>query len=259
MHGIRVIAAMMVCLVAYNISYAQVRTLPTREEIDSIVHPKLSVIAKRGVSGESISVGEIDDTNTITARFTLRNTTEEVVAITELRTLCNCLQVTTTPRALQPNESMTLEVQFDPIGRTGTFEQEVYIYTSLDKHYPTERLTLTGEIRPTDRFPHLRHRMGALRLSRKEVVLDGIKVGAARSERIVVANSGSETITISATPTIEGLSIATVTLAPNEEGELIVSYTAESLPISDIEAVVVVEGITTQRPTERMIKIMINR
>lgn len=259
MRYVSVIVAMVVCLAAYNISYAQVRALPTRAEIDSIVHPTLSTIAQRGVSGDGVAVGKIDDTNTITARFTLRNTTDEVVVITEFRTLCNCMQVTTAPKAMQPGESMTLEAQFNPSGRAGAFEQVIYVYTSLDEHNPTERLTLTGEVLPTDRFAHIRYRMGTLRLSRKEVVLDGIKAGAARSERIVVANSGSKTITISATPTIEGLSIAPVTLKPNEEGELVISYTAERLPISDIETVVVVEGITTPRPTERMIKITIKR
>lgn len=259
MRSVRVIASIVLCLVAYNISYAQVRTLPTRAKIDSIVHPALSTIAHRGVSGESVEAGRIDGSKRVTARFTLRNTTEEAVAITEFRTLCNCLQVTTEPRAMQPGESMTLDVQFNPAGREGAFDEVIYVYTSLDEHHPTERLTLTGEIVTADRFSHLRYHIGALRLSRNEVVLDGIRVGATRSERIVVANSGIETITISAKPTIEGLSIAPVTLRPNEEGELLVSYTADRLPAFDIETVVVVEGIATPRPTERMIKIMIKQ
>lgn len=259
MLSVRVIVAMVVCLVAYDICYAQVRTLPTRAEIDSIVNPTLSTVAHRGVCGESVSVGKIDDSKSITVSFTLCNTTDDSVTITEFRTLCSCLQVETEPKSLQPKESMTIEAQFNHVARAGVFEHVIYVYTSLDEHYPTERLTLTGEIVTADRFSHLRCLMGTLRLSRKEVVLDGIKAGATRSERIVVANSGTETITVSATPTIEGLSIAPVTLMPNEEGELVVSYTTDRLPAYDVETMVVVEGVTTPRPTQRMIKITIKR
>lgn len=259
MRRARVIAAIAVCLMAYNISYAQVRTLPTRAEIESIVHPKLSTTAKRAVCGESVEVGKIDGSESITAHFTLRNTTDHSVTITEFRTLCDCMQVITKPKVMASGESMTIEARFNPAGRVGSFEQAIYVYTTLDERHPTEQLTLTGEIAATERFSHLRHTMGTLRLSRKEVTLDGIKEGATRSERIVVANSGSETITIGATPTIAGLSIAPVTLKPNEEGELVVSYTSNRLPAYDIETMVVVEGVTTPRPTERMIKITIKR
>lgn len=260
MAGARWIAMFAVCLMAYQATYAQTRVLRTRDEIDALIHPTLSTTAERAVCGENVTVGEIDGAQSVTAHFTLRNTTERSIAISEFRTLCNCLRVTTAPRSLQAGESMSIEAQFDPMGRVGEFEHPIYVYTSLDEHNPTECLMLYGEVTTADSFAHLRYRMGELRLSRTTVTLDGVKVGATRSERIMVANSGNSDITLGATTTIKGLEFnaTPTTLRPGEEGEITISYTPEELPTYDIETVIVVEGCEA-RPTERMIKITINR
>lgn len=258
----RHIALMVVCLVAYEVACAQVRTLPTREEIDEVIHPSLSTIAERGIRADSntIDVGEVDSSESITISFTLRNNTNQSIAITALNSTCSCLDISTPCRVLHGGESMTLEAIYNPAGRIGEFEQMVYVYTSLDEHSPTEQLTISGKVTTTDSFPHLRYRMGALRLSRTTVTLDGVKVGATRSERIVVANSGDSDITLGATTTIEGLQFKATpaTLRPGKEGEITISYTPEELPLHDIETALVVEGCEA-RPTERMIKITIKR
>ena len=260
MGGARHIAIIVACLMVCEVTHAQVRTLPTRNEIDAMIHPTLSTTAERGIRGESITIGEIDGAQRIAVHFTLHNTTDRCVTIREFRTLCNCLRVTTAPRSLQPGESMTLEAQFDPLGRIGEFEHPIYVYTSLDEHNPTERLLLSGEITTTDTFSHLRYRMGELRLSRTAVTLDGIKVGTTRSERIMVANSGNSDMSLRATTTIEGLkfSITPTTLRPGEEGEITISYKPNELPPYDIETIIVVDGCGA-KPTERMIKITIKR
>ena len=103
--------------------------------------------------------------------------------------------------------------------------------------------------------------MGGLRLSRNEVVLDGLMAGATRSERIVVANAGENPVTPRANTTIDGLEfiVTPSTLNPGQEGEIVISYTPRRLPDDDIETVVILEGDITTRPTERMIRIKIQR
>lgn len=260
MGGARHIAIIVACLMVCEVTHAQVRTLPTRNEIDAMIHPTLSTTAERGIRGESITIGEIDGAQSIAVHFTLHNTTNRCVAISEFSTLCNCLRVTTAPRSLQAGESMSIEAQFDPMGRVGVFEHPIYVYTSLDEHNPTECLMLYGEVTTADSFAHLRYRMGELRLSRTTVTLDGVKVGATRSERIMVANSGNSDMVLRAKPSIEGLMFSTTptTLRPGEEGEITISYTPDELPTYNIETVIVVEGCEA-RPTERMIKITIKR
>jgi len=256
----RLIATLIVGIWCAASASAQVRTLPTRSEIDQIVHPTLSTIAREGVRGEGVELGTIDGSQTTTVELSIRNHTNNPVAVTEFRTGCNCLRVTAKPKSLRPNESMTFTAVFNPMERVGEFEHEIYVYTTLDAYHPTSSLRLSGVVTTTDRFAHLREHMGTLRLSRKSVTLDGLRVGATRSERIVVANSGDSDITLRARPTIEGLHLSAnpTTLHPDQEGEIVVSYTPKQLPERDIEMVIMVEGCEA-RPSERMIKITIKR
>lgn len=256
----RYIATLIVSLLSIVGAYGQLRSLPTREEIDRKLHPELSKRANRGIRGQSIALGTVDDTQSIEVEFELRNTTDKEVGIIAIRSLCSCLSVTTEPQKLEPGESIVLAATLDPAGRTGEFEHTIYIYTTLDNELPTERLTLRGEIATTNKFPHLSEHMGTLRLSRKRVTLDGLCVGATRSERIVVANAGDSDLSLSARPSIEGVGfeLRPATLKAGQEGEIVVSYTPQRLPEHDIETVIVVEGCDA-KPAERMIKITIKR
>lgn len=241
---------------------AQLDRLPTRGELDSLVRPSLSTSAKRGIAAErpTIELGEIADTENHFAQFVVRNTTSSSVTITQLRSLCSCLKVLTRPATLRPNETLAIEVEFLPKGRSGRFSQEVLIYTSLDQKHPTERLTLCGTIRSNSQFAHLAKRMGEVYLSRTTVVLDGLSRGTTRRESIVVANGSSQSITLRAKPLVEGLEFRAepATLKPGQEGEIVISYTPQQTPTQDFETVIIVEGLSG-KPSERMIKVMIKQ
>ena len=152
MRALRVIAwCMALLLVCIESVSAQFDRLPSRSELDSLANPTLSTIAGRGVAAErsTIYIEDIDNTEPIKEVFTLRNTTSSTVAITQLRSMCSCLKVLTRPKALRPGEKLNIEVEFNPAGRTREFNIMVFVYTSLDTKYPTERLTLSGTIRST--------------------------------------------------------------------------------------------------------------
>lgn len=238
---------------------AQLDRLPSREELDNAVRPKLSTTAKRGVRAESatIDLGEIVDTESAKAQFKLRNTTSTTVVITQLRSTCSCLKVLTRPKALRPNESMVIDVEFNPTGRGGAFCKEVYIYTSLDSGSPTELLTLKGKITSSDEWSHLPVRMGTLRLSRNSVTLSNNTL----TERIVVVNTSASPVTLTSQPTIPGLEFRSEprVLMPNVESEIVVSYKPAEKITNGIDTVIIVEGCGTARPTERMIKIKITK
>lgn len=254
------IATLIVALLGTIEAYAQLRTLPTREEIARELHPQLSTTAQRGIRGQSISLGSIDGTQCIEVDFELCNVTNKEVSISAVRSLCSCLNVTTAPQRLEPGQRAALRARLNPAGRTGEFEYTIYIYTSLDNELPTERLTLRGEIASTDMFPHLREHMGTLRLSRKSVTLDGLHVGTTRCERIIVANAGDSDLSLSARPSLEGLRFepCPTTLKAGQEGQIVISYTPSSLPERDIESVIIVEGCEA-KASEQIIKITITR
>ena len=239
---------------------AQLDRLPSRRELDSLVRPSLSTTAQRGVAAKkpTINLEEIDGREIIRVQFTLHNTTSSPVVITQFRSMCSCLKVLTRPTTLRPNESLNVEVEFNPAGRTSKFSTQVFVYTSLDAKYPPERLTLSGTVHSTNRYPHLAQRAGELYMSRKSVSLTDVKVGKTRREIITVANGSDTAMTLSAKPLINGLefSVTPATLKPGEEGEIVISYTPKEPLKRNIETMLIIEGCDG-KPSERTIKVII--
>ena len=236
---------------------AQERKILSRAELDALVNPTLSEVAVGAIVAEPATrnMGEVADSDKVNGYFTLRNTTTEAIEITEIRSSCSCLKVTTPITRIEAGESVTLRAEFNPSGRNGGFSIPILLYTPLDSKHPTARLTVEGSVVATDEWSHLPERMGTLRLSRKSVTFDR----NTRTERIAVVNVGERPISLSAQPTIEGITLRTEPelLQPNAEGDIVITYSPTTEPMRDIETAIIVEGCGTTRPSERMIKITI--
>ena len=238
---------------------AQERRVLSRAELDALVNPTLSEVAQGVIIAEPATrnMGEVADSERVNAYFVLRNTTTEAIEITEIRSSCSCLKVTTPITRIEAGESITLRAEFNPTGRNGGFSIPILLYTTLDPKHPTLRLTVEGSVVATDEWSHLPESMGTLRLSRKSVTFDR----KTRTERIAVVNVGENPITLSAKPTAEGITLRTEPelLQPNAEGDIVITYSPTTEPMRDIETAIIVEGCGTARPSERMIKIIIKK
>ena len=236
---------------------AQERKILSRAELDALVNPTLSEVAVGAIVAEPTTrnIGEVEDSDKVNAYFTLYNTTNEAIEISEIRSSCSCLKVATPITRIEAGESVTLRAEFNPTGRNGAFSIPILLYTPLDTAHPTARLTVEGSVVATDEWSHLPERMGTLRLSRKSVTFDR----NTRTERIAVVNVGETPISLSAQPTIEGITLRTEPklLQPNAEGDIVITYSPTAEPMRDIETAIIVEGCGTTRPSERMIKITI--
>lgn len=236
---------------------AQESKIVSRTELDALVNPTLSEVAQGSIIAEPATrnMGKVADTATINAYFTLRNTTNEAIEVTELRSSCSCLKVVTPITRIEAEESITLRAEFNPAGRNGGFSIPILLYTPLDATKPTLRLVVEGTVTATDKWSHLPQSMGLLRLSRKSVTFSS----DTRTERIAVANVGDTPLRISAKPTTEGITLRTEpeVLQPNEEGDIVITYLPTTEPKHDIETAIIVEGCGAARPSERMIKITI--
>ena len=236
---------------------AQESKIVSRAELDALVNPTLSEVAQGSIIAEPATrnMGEVADTATTNAYFTLRNTTNEAIEITELRSSCSCLKVVTPITRIEAEESITLRAEFNPAGRNGGFSIPILLYTPLDATKPTLRLVVEGTVTATDEWSHLPQSMGLLRLSRKSVTFSS----DTRTERIAVANVGDTPLHISAKPTTEGITLRTEpeVLQPNEEGDIVITYLPTTELKHDIETAIIVEGCGAARPSERMIKITI--
>ena len=72
-------------LLAVN-TVAQERRVLSRAELDALVHPTLSEVAEGAIVAEPAvrNMGKVADTDKVNAYFTLRNTTTEVINITDI-------------------------------------------------------------------------------------------------------------------------------------------------------------------------------
>ena len=258
-----IVRRILLCLIALGISPSMLHAqLPSRAEIDRAVNPSLSEVAKRAVRAEAniVELGTIKHDEQRTVSFMLKNTSATTVAITELRSTCSCLRVATKPKALRAGEELEVVAVFNASGRTSKVKLDIFVYTSLDAKSPTERLTVTGTMAQSGRFAHLPYSAGELKLSRQSVTIDNTRVGATRTERIVVANTGTKELRITSQSTVEGLSLRVepTVLKPNQEGDIVISYTPKRTVTEDIQKILILEGCTG-RPTERAIKITIKR
>lgn len=253
--GVITVVVMLAALVS---SHAQQRTLPSRQQIDSMMEARLTPTTNNifAVDSHTIHLGTVEAGATTTAKCTLRNTTPRKVAITRVESTCGCLGASVDSSVLDPNESTTLSIAFNSTGRGGDVKYDILVYSSEAERCPSLRLTVVATIKCGDSWSHLKKSMGALRISRREVVLDNITANKRRTERIAIANPTSGAVRLSARSTIEGLTFSTSpeVLQSGEEGDIVISYLAATPLTSPVETFIVVEGITAT-PAERIIRI----
>jgi hypothetical protein len=251
-HGI--VMAVLICLPL--VAMAQ-RDYPTRQQLDSLVNPTKSKSAAGMLVAECAerNVGTIGAEEVLRLSYTLMNTTSQPITITEIRSSCSCLRVTTKPQVVKPKESVTIEAQLSTKGRSGEFRHNIFVYTHLDTSHPTERLSVRGTIENSDEWLHLPKQMGPLRVTRKEVIITGCG-----EERIAVANTSTRPLRLSARSTIEGLSLHTEpeVIEAGKEGDIVICYTPTTLPQQRIETMLIIEGVEAS-PRERTIRITIKR
>lgn len=253
----RITTILLLSLLSVTALMAQQRVMLSRSALDSLVYPTLSATARGKVVGTpaKCDLGTIGDTKRIEVEFYLQNTTQKGVAISNIRPTCSCVEIKSSVESIEAGESGKIVCEFNPSGRNGEFSIDLFVYTDLDIDRPTERLTLVGEIRADDKWSHLRYTAGDLRLSRREV-----RFATNTEERIVCANAGDKPLRLSAHPTIEGLALRTEpeVIAPNEKGEIIISYRPKSRSAIGLRTMLIIEGIECS-PTERMITVTIEK
>ena len=234
---------------------AQRNTLPTRQQLDSLVNPAQSIkgAGTLVVETKSIDLGTIEGEDLINFSFGVRNTTEETITITNLSASCSCIKLLTKPTVVAPHASLRVDARFNPAGRNSSFRYTIRVYTNLDPELPTERVTVTGDVKCSDEWYNLPERAGALRLSRKVVT-----IADRGEERIAVANSSNRALQITSHSTLPGLTLRCepAVLEPGGEGDIVISYSGELT--TELNTMLILEGVEAT-PSERMIKVTIQR
>lgn len=98
------------------------------------------------VAGEKeFRFGDIKEGEIVTHKFMIFNKGDEILKITDVKASCGCTAVQPEKNELQPNESTSIKVDFNSVGRSGMQNKTVYI-TSNDPQNPQFRLTFTANV-----------------------------------------------------------------------------------------------------------------
>lgn len=226
---------------------AQVKRL-SREAIDSIRNRK--VLAE----GDSIlefstkvvdfgTIYESDSAKIISFHF--RNVSEDRVIIKSIGSNCGCIYSYCEKYEYGPGEEGELRIKFNPKGRSGTVDKNIWIYVSSNDT-PVAKLTLLGNVVDKNEWRHLPVSMGNLRLKSKTVVFEPIKPGTSPQMRVVCANVGTSPLRLFSRLLPDFITFTTepAELEPGEEGDIVITVDSKKLSDKgDKKYSILVEGV----------------
>lgn len=204
----------------------------TREQLDRVMHPALLPGASTYIRIDTaeISSGIIsEDDSTRAFTFRCTNTSDRRIAITRISTTCGCTEARTDRDVLQPGDEARITLLFSPFGHPGKSFLRAFVYTDISESEPIAVLTVNTEVTPSSRlWKDYRYTIGPLKLRSMSADLGRIRVGKPKILKIACANSGSRPLRI--TPAAgflpDHIRLYTIpsTLAPSEEGALVIEY-----------------------------------
>ena len=235
----------------------------TREQIDSIVRPKVNPQGAEQLrcDHDTHDLGTLsEDDKPVSHTFTLRNVSDKSVSIQRVRTTCGCTSAAFDSTAIAPGATTKVTLTYDPEGRPGTIDVNAYVYLADGSKQPTARLSLYGEVLDSDVWSHLPQTMGTLRVKRKELTVRDLPTQGRPSVRIACANSGDKPLRLSASmlPAYATFRTEPEVIAPGTEADIVVTIDMAKLPKrADTQRFpMLIEGIAG-RPSERTIYITI--
>lgn len=237
-----------------------------RHVIDSIANPPMAedrALAFERTEIGSILVSEDDAPSEHTFRFTNRG--GEPLVITRVETSCGCLTASYDRRPVEPGKEGEIVVKYDPRGHSGKLMQRAFVYTAASGNRPAARLTLDGEVTPSENAAKgYRLAMGPLRLRTKTVAVGDVGRAGSRTERIECLNTGSKSLRLKAmagiTPGWISLRTEPEVIAPGQTADLVITVDGARIPAGakgNLTQELVVEGIDI-RPSERVLYVTLH-
>ena len=143
-----------------------------------------------------LDFGTIRETDGKAVRyFTGVNTGTSPVKIGRVRSSCGCTTAKPDTSAILPGDTVVLPVIYNPAGRPGPFDKQIWVVTSGK----TYRLCIIGDVIPSEQTVASRYpeSLGALRVTRKEFVFGEMPIGTRRTRRIYCYNPLRDTVVVS--------------------------------------------------------------
>lgn len=122
-----------------------------------------------------------EDQGAVTTYFKFINTGPEPIVVLGARATCGCTQPTYPHETINPGDTASISVTYDPAGRPGRFSKKVYVDTSTEPRRTT--LTISGVVIGGDRTVSSRYPVdfGPLKFSRSAMLLGTARKTHAKS------------------------------------------------------------------------------
>ena len=263
-YNILIIAFLLSLSTAAQVAVRDMRGL-TREQIDSIVRPKVNPQGAEQLrcDHDTHDLGTLsEDDKPVSHTFTLRNVSGKSVRIQRVRTTCGCTEAAFDTTAIAPGATTKVTLTYDPEDRPGTIDVSAYVYLADGSKQPTARLSLYGEVIDSDVWSHLPQTMSTLRVKRKEVTITELPATGKPSVRIACANSGERPLRLKASmlPAYATFRTEPEVIAPGTEADIVVTIDVTKLPkrADTLRFPMLIEGLTG-RPSERTLYVNIEK
>ena len=165
----------------------------------------------------------------VSNRFTFRNTGNQPLVITDVKSSCGCTSPSWTRQPIMPGSTGYVEAVFDPKNRPGNFNKSIVVYSNGEPSPVV--LRIKGNVQPRERTlaDNYPFKTGGLRLKTNQFGMAKVYYDQIKTESFEVVNVSDEPITMSFQRVPQHITITPKpeTLAPGEKGQIDVAYNAK--------------------------------
>ena len=175
----------------------------------------------------------LEENGKVHCSMRLVNTGDEPLLIIKAQAGCGCTGINYTQAPIQPGDTATVDISYNPSGRPGEFSKDVVIHTNTVPKRTT--LVISGNVIPSSATLDKQYplRAGPLCISQQMLPFGEVKKGKNRLEYLSTYNSSTDTLVIKvrgAKPHINPAFIPD-TLPPAHVAALTVQYKADRAPL----------------------------
>lgn len=174
-----------------------------------------------------------EDDGPVTCRFLMVNDGPAAVSIVSARATCGCTQPKYPVSSIAPGDTAAIEVTYDPQGRPGRFEKQVYVETSGTPR--KSKLVITGIVIGSGetvarRFPV---DLGPLKVTHPTVMLGEVNKGHIKTVYFEGYNRSADSLRVKivkAPAYLEAIPVPTVS-APGEQSTIVFYVHSDKCPL----------------------------
>ncbi len=173
--------------------------------------------------------GKIDEAGgKVSTVFEFKNEGMEPLVLSNVRASCGCTTPTWTRTPIEPGQTGTITVTYNPNGRPGRFQKTVTITSNATT--PTVKLYIKGEVipkqaKPADKYPV---KIGALSVNKNSLSYGIVMDDASKTQSIEYANLTDKPITVEVLVNEHDKFIVAEAsleqIAPKQTGKIVVKF-----------------------------------